>query len=392
MADQDANDEDRRPTGDDLGHGPESTDSHHDSDSTTDLKVNPQDFAVTVVDPPSLTSIGIWQDDQGLHIPNHSIDSYPFLPGMIIEVISQPPPSQPQPHDPGPSVNPEETPYFPQSPSISGSQVEDLDPEWLRLTQDGLTPAMALLNEVQGDIAERSKGGAGEKKKKKPKKKKKTEEKKEKVQKICSFFQKSGRCRYGHNCKFSHALSDTLPPPDDKVEPTPPEKVADSPMDLFFAKYPEFEYMRNKPLWNEFDRLCEDLKFGEPKRYHVKGDFRNALVEEFNHVYGTDEGDLECWRKLCKTMGLSTPTTLAKAHKLVRGAHINLVVLVQSPRTCEPVQVFKNIQDLRNFTAETSWTFPCQHNKAGGLLNALLRKIGDPSHGYRHRGKKASAE
>lgn len=50
--------------------------------------------------------------------------------------------------------------------------------------------------------------------------------------------------------------------------------------------------------------------------------------------------------------------------------------------------MFKNAEDLKEFTAETKWIFPQKHAQAGGLLKMLIRKMGGPSYGPGSRGKK----
>ncbi|KAM6527015.1 hypothetical protein FSOLCH5_003090 [Fusarium solani] len=308
------------------------------------------------------------------------------------------PPTQPsssrRPRDLATVADPEE-----QLASLQGSRLS-LFNSALRVpehpAEDGPQPDVAPLDEVQANAAEASKTKSKSKKKNAGKKKKQGQ-----GQTVCRLFQESGQCRYGDNCRFSHLLPDTLPPPDGTVDPDPPKKEdnssekedsskkeEDSPIDLFFAKYSEFDYMRDKPLWDEFVRMGQHFKWQGPKKAQVKNDFRDALVEEFNYVYGTDESSLESWAKLCQAMGLCAPKTLKEAHKIVRGAHVNLIALVQSPRTGEPVEVFKSVQDLRQFTAKAKWTFPQEHTQAGGLLKMLLRKMGGQSHGHGSRGKK----
>ncbi|KAL2693809.1 hypothetical protein Neosp_000375 [[Neocosmospora] mangrovei] len=270
--------------------------------------------------------------------------------------------------------------------------------------ENGPQPDVAPRDEVQASVAEASNGETSKTKRKSKKKKWEKNKKQEKAkkqeqeQKVCRLFQESGQCRYGDKCKFSHQLPDTLPPLNNTTDPVLPgeddgsaKKEEDSPIDLFFAKFPKFDYMRDKPLWNEFHRMVEHFKWQGAERGHFKSEFREALVEEFNYVYGTDEGSLENWGKLCQTIGLSIPKTLKEAHKIVGGVHVNLVTLVQRLRTGEPVEVFKSVQDLRQFTAKSKWIFPLEHDQAGGLLKMLLRKMGSQSRGSRGK-KKAVAK
>ncbi|UPK89747.1 hypothetical protein LCI18_000682 [Fusarium solani-melongenae] len=336
----------------------------------------------------------------------------PTLTGTMVTLLTSfgytvIPPAQPsssrRPRNLAPVADPEE-----RLVSLQGSRLSTLNPTLgvpEHPAEDGPQPDVAPLGEVQASTAGASNGEASKtKSKSKQKNPGKKKKKQEQVQTVCRLFQKSGQCRYGDNCRYSHLLPDTLPPPDGTVDPDPSKKEddssekegsskkeEDSPIDLFFAKYPEFDYMRDKPLWDEFVRIGQHSKWQGPKKAQVKNDFRDALVEEFNCVYGKDESSLENWAKLCQAMGLSAPKTLKEAHNIVRGAYVNLVALVQSPRTGESVEVFKSVQDLRQFTAKTKWTFPQEHTQAGGLLNMLLQKMCGQSHGRGYRGKKKTA-
>ncbi|RSL54154.1 hypothetical protein CEP54_010025 [Fusarium duplospermum] len=281
--------------------------------------------------------------------------------------------------------------------SNNASEARNRAPEARERAAEARSNASGTRSNAAGTRNNATEGRNGAASKNKKSKKKKWEENKKQTQegKVCPLFQESGQCRYGDNCKNSHTLPDTLPSPDDKANPDPPKKEKDSlkkekdsPVNLFFGKYPEFDYMRDKPLWDEFDRMNQHCKLRGAEKNQIRAEFHIALVEEFNHVFGMDEGSLESWGKLCATMGLSTPTTLEEAHKIVRDAYVNLVVLVQGPRTGEPVKVFKSAEDLKEFTTETKWTFPQKHAQAGGLLKMLIRKMGGPSHGPGSRGKK----
>ena len=54
---------------------------------------------------------------------------------------------------------------------------------------------------------------------------------------------------------------------------------------------------------------------------------------------------------------------------------MNLVDLVDSPRTGAAVKVFPNLKELQDYTIETGKFFPRKGAYAGGLLRFLLRKI-----------------
>lgn len=57
----------------------------------------------------------------------------------------------------------------------------------------------------------------------------------------------------------------------------------------------------------------------------------------------------------------------------VRQAHVNLVDLVDAPRTGISVKVFPSLKELQNYTIENEKYFPKEDAYAGGLLRFLLR-------------------
>jgi ribosomal 50S subunit-associated protein YjgA (DUF615 family) len=85
----------------------------------------------------------------------------------------------------------------------------------------------------------------------------------------------------------------------------------------FFSKWPEFDYHREAEVIKEFKRLCRKKQWSPDERQDVKLDFRNAMVQRFNEIYGTDEKDLEAWKKLCRDVHVNPiPNTLDECEKV----------------------------------------------------------------------------
>ena len=59
----------------------------------------------------------------------------------------------------------------------------------------------------------------------------------------------------------------------------------------------------------------------------------------------------------------------------VRQTHMNLVDLVNTPRTGASVKVFPNLKKLQDYTIKYEKYFPKEDAYAGGLLRFLLREI-----------------
>lgn len=72
--------------------------------------------------------------------------------------------------------------------------------------------------------------------------------------------------------------------------------------------------------------------------------------------------------------------------KAVRATHVNLVDLVDSPTTGEPVRIFQSVQQLSVYTKQNGKFFPMENAYAGGILRYLLRQIMSPPDETRRRG------
>ncbi|KAL4250185.1 hypothetical protein AB1N83_014280 [Pleurotus pulmonarius] len=147
-------------------------------------------------------------------------------------------------------------------------------------------------------------------------------------------------------------------------EPEPRESY----FSAFFARYPEFRYNPANSAILEFDRLCK------LRRDEAHQAFKDAMVKEFNDIYGTDEGDINSWHKICTVLDIDPlPKTLRESRDIVMSKHINLVDLVDSPTG--HVVSFASLEALAAYTISTRKVFPKGSAYAGGLLKYLLREI-----------------
>lgn len=73
------------------------------------------------------------------------------------------------------------------------------------------------------------------------------------------------------------------------------------PLDRFFSRFPTFDYCRSAPVNAEFARLRyhEGWKPRGDKSKEMYGEFRNALISEFNATYGMDANSIKSWQYLC---------------------------------------------------------------------------------------------
>jgi hypothetical protein len=65
--------------------------------------------------------------------------------------------------------------------------------------------------------------------------------------------------------------------------------------------------------------------------------------------------------------------------QVVLSTHVNIVDLIDSPRTHEPIYKFASEKELSAYTIRSKKFFPRESAYAGGLLRFLLRQILNPS-------------
>ncbi|KAJ8692423.1 hypothetical protein PTI98_009735 [Pleurotus ostreatus] len=216
----------------------------------------------------------------------------------------------------------------------------------------------------------------------------------------------SGTYAYGTGCKFLHtkSVSKSTPPvaphtAKGHTNESKKERRASN-FPAFFANYPEFQYNPAKSAILEFNRLCKSWR----KKAHQ--DFKDAMVKEFNDIYGTDESNIDSWRKICIVLDIDPlPDTVQEARDVSRepgspyalasfilssrfqailSKHINLVDLTENPRG--RVRIFDSLKALSTYTKRTEKYFPKKNAYAGGLLKYLLREIHSKYAGHRKPG------
>ncbi|CAE6428049.1 unnamed protein product, partial [Rhizoctonia solani] len=140
----------------------------------------------------------------------------------------------------------------------------------------------------------------------------------------------------------------------------------------FFAKYPSFSYDSSRPVMSEFYHMCDHFRWerGDEEREEARDYFKDALVQEFNTIYGTDHNSLVAWQSLCRVLNLDViPGELEACRQLVKSMHVNIVDLVDTRATQAPVTHFPSEAALSSYTISTGKYFPKESAYAGGLLS-----------------------
>ncbi|KAF2129715.1 hypothetical protein P153DRAFT_422521 [Dothidotthia symphoricarpi CBS 119687] len=187
---------------------------------------------------------------------------------------------------------------------------------------------------------------------------------------ICYQFRDTGSCSYGTSCRFHHVGD-----PTHNARHPGGKKDSDA-ISAFFARYPGFAYDDEQGVAEEFYRMCDFFAWNrdDDERHEARQAFKDALVIQFNSLYGTDVSDIENWHKLCIAVFIEPlPVTIPECKKEIEKIHVNLVDLVDVSR--RGVKLFPSLAALRVYTIETGKFFPKESAYAGGVLRFLLREI-----------------
>ncbi|RDW63577.1 hypothetical protein BP6252_11122 [Coleophoma cylindrospora] len=206
---------------------------------------------------------------------------------------------------------------------------------------------------------------------------------------FCFQYAKSGACRFGSQCKYTHdefkkdqnnksvprSFIQSRKKPNGKCHEIkqPADHIGE-----FFAQHPSFRHDSSAPIWSEFYRMCDDFDWvrQDPEMLEAKREFKSAMVLQFNRIYGKSERDMRSWKKLFRALNITpVPIDLKACRKVISKTHVNLVDLVDAPRTGASVMIFPSLTELQDYTIESGKFFPKSHAYAGGLLRLLLREI-----------------
>ncbi|KAI1792899.1 hypothetical protein LXA43DRAFT_972240 [Ganoderma leucocontextum] len=139
---------------------------------------------------------------------------------------------------------------------------------------------------------------------------------------------------------------------------------------------------------DEFYAMCDSFGWhdrDDEERELARDRLRDAMVKQFNNVYGTDVDDLVAWQDLCRALELDpVPSKLRQCRTAVMGIHVNICDLVDAPMLGKP-KLFPTEVALADYSKRTGKMFPRDNIHSGSLLTYLLRHIIHPRIGYRPR-------
>jgi hypothetical protein len=87
----------------------------------------------------------------------------------------------------------------------------------------------------------------------------------------------------------------------------------------FFSQYPEFDYNYENGVAEEFYRMCDFFNWERDngEREEARRAFKDAMVVQFNALYGTDITKIENWHRLCVAVCIEPlPTTIVECKEV----------------------------------------------------------------------------
>jgi len=100
--------------------------------------------------------------------------------------------------------------------------------------------------------------------------------------------------------------------------------LVSEPLATFFAQYRAFDYCPNASSSKEFYRMCDHFDWyrHDRERAEAHEDFKTALVQQFNTLYGTEVDDIAAWRGLCLALEGRSQTGMYPPTKKTASLHI----------------------------------------------------------------------
>ncbi|CAE6440424.1 unnamed protein product [Rhizoctonia solani] len=171
------------------------------------------------------------------------------------------------------------------------------------------------------------------------------------------------------------------------LPPTPPtapkpEPLTQTNIHQFFSQYASqaFEYNPSRPVMSEFYRMVDSKDFPQASQAQAKREIEDALTLDFNLIYGTDVGDLAAWQGLCRVLEFEyVPDDLLECKQMVAATYVNILDLIDTKFTGQPVRHFNSEKALSDYTRKHRKFFPRHNVHSGGLLKFLLRRIHNPT-------------
>ncbi|CAE6469778.1 unnamed protein product [Rhizoctonia solani] len=135
-------------------------------------------------------------------------------------------------------------------------------------------------------------------------------------------------------------------PSSDSGDDMLPMPLKDSSVRQFFDQFSPFTYDSSQPVMSEYFRMTQSLDFkslSQAQKRQAQKDLKNALAKDFGRLYGDDVDDLGAWQSLCRVLRFEdVPDDLEGCQQLIKATYVNIVDLIDTVNTGDPVQHFNS--------------------------------------------------
>jgi hypothetical protein len=105
----------------------------------------------------------------------------------------------------------------------------------------------------------------------------------------------------------------------DGIYSLPTMSATSHPVSQFFTSFADigFTHQSTAPLVPEFARLRKMAKWSKAEAWEIRGQFYDAVADEFGFLFGTDLGNLEQLQRLCELVHIHpAPDTVKESKKV----------------------------------------------------------------------------
>ncbi|KAK0445106.1 hypothetical protein EV421DRAFT_1708659, partial [Armillaria borealis] len=151
-----------------------------------------------------------------------------------------------------------------------------------------------------------------------------------------------------------------------------------TPIQAFFAQYPEFSYDPSGETMEQFWSMIRQFGWlrDDTRKTEALSGIQDAIAQQFNDIYGGNAGDLGAWQRLWEMVGEGDmPTDINACRAAIKRVFVNICDLVDYPATQVRPPLFSTAVELAEYSRSNHKIYPKENAYAGGLLQFLLRKI-----------------
>ncbi|SJL12817.1 uncharacterized protein ARMOST_16248 [Armillaria ostoyae] len=120
-----------------------------------------------------------------------------------------------------------------------------------------------------------------------------------------------------------------------KTQANPPAATV-TPIQAFFAQYPEFSYDPSGETMEQFWSMIRQFGWlrDDTRKTEALSGIQDAIAQQFNDIYGGNAGDLGAWQRLWEMVGEGDmPTDINACRAAIKRVFVNICDLVDYPAT-----------------------------------------------------------